>query len=260
MGHGGGAARLALALLPLYTPSLTMRGRVLALAVVAASLASCARTQPASPERAAVPAMRIQPFGPASSPSPLVQVTAGNVHAVVPRTWTVQSMPEARAPQHGVVASPHVPDLEQRPGPVNGLEAFWIDEADVGIPSDYYYLVARGPVLATLGAKGCHPRRPRVFVDHPPDLTGEQFSPGDYVASGTGVCRTDDGSVRWAYVVAAPGFGPLRSVGIPTAGLYVVIAAVSGARADVLLDQMINGAHFGNASIPQIERAALQAK
>jgi hypothetical protein len=60
-------------------------------------------------------------------------------------------------------------------------------------------------------------------------------------------------------VVAAPGFGPLRSVGIPTSGLYVVIAAVSGADSGTLLDAMINGAHFGNTSVPQIERAAIQS-
>ena len=252
--------RLALALLRLYTAALTMRGRVLGLAVVAASLVSCAGAHPAGPERAAAPSIRIQPFAASSSPSPLVQVTAGSVHAIVPRAWAAQEMPDARYPQHGVIASPHIPDLEQRPGPVNGLEAFWIDEADVGIPSDYYYLVARGPVLATLGTKGCHPHRQRIFVDHPPDLTGERFSPSDFVASGTGVCRTDGGPVRWAYVVAAPGFGSLRSVGIPTSGLYVVIAAVSGARSEALLDEMINGAHFGNASIPQIERAAIQER
>jgi hypothetical protein len=194
----------------------------------------------------------------AASPSPFIQITAGSVNAIVPETWAAQPLPETRYPQHGFIASPRIPEWERRSRPVTGLEAFWIDEADVGIPSDYYYLVARGLAMAALEAKGCHPRDQQVYVDHPPDLTGETFSPGDYVASRRGVCRTEEGRLRWAYVVAAPGFGPLRSVGIPTSGLYVVIAAVSGSRSKVLLDEMINGAHFGNTSIPQIERAAVQ--
>ena len=244
-----------------------MRGRVLPLALVAVSLAACGRI-PARSSHGTEPAFSVQPLDPEGhpwldpnvSPSPLVQVTAGSVQAIVPDTWEAQPLPGERSPQHGFIASPRISDWQRRAASVNGLEAFWVDEADVGIPSDYYYLVARGPVLSALGAKGCHPAQSTVLVDHPPDLTGAKFSPSDYVATGRGVCHTSEGSIRWAYVVAAPGFGPVRSVGIPTSGLYVVIAAASGARSNALIDAMINGAEFGNTTVPQIERAAIESK
>ena len=212
------------------------------------------------------PAFRVERLDPTAhrwlditaSPSPFVQVTAGSVQAIVPETWEARVLPGLSSPQHGFIASPRISAWERRAGSVNGLEAFWVDEADIGIPSDYYYLVARGPALAALGAKGCHPSHSRVFVDHPPDLTGAKFSPSDYVASGTGVCHTKAGPIRWAYVVAAPGFGPVRSVGIPTSGLYVVIAAASGRRSEALVDAMIRGAAFGDTSVSQIERAAIE--
>lgn len=246
-----------------------MRGRVLPLALAAASLASCGRATTSTPtpgSRLASEAFRVERLDPASrpwldqraSPSPFVQITAESVQAIVPATWEARQLPARQTLRHGIVASPHITDWERRAGSVNGLEAFWIDEADVGIPSDYYYLVARGPALAALGGKGCHPSRSKVFVDRPPDLTGVKFSPGDYVASGTGVCRTRSSRVRWAYVVAAPGFGPVRSVGIPTSGLYVVIAAASGRRSEALIEAMINGAEFGDATVSQIEKAAIQ--
>jgi hypothetical protein len=57
-------------------------------------------------------------------------------------------------------------------------------------------------------------------------------------------------------VVAAPGFGPSRSVGIPTSGLYVVFAVVGNRAGDQLLDQMIAGATFGDVPISQIVLAA----
>jgi hypothetical protein len=246
-----------------------MRGRVLPLALVAASLVSCGRaTTAATASRPPALPFRVEPLDltsrpwldPTTSPSPFVQITAGNVQAIVPETWEARALPDTETPQHGFIASPRISDWERRAASVNGLEAFWVDEADVGIPSDYYYLVARGPALAALGAKGCHPSHSEVFVDHPPDLTGAKFSPSDYVASGTGVCHTRSGRIRWAYVVAAPGFGPLRGVGIPTSGLYVVIAAASGRRSGALVDAMIHGAEFGDASVSQIEKAAIESR
>jgi hypothetical protein len=140
------------------------------------------------------------------------------------------------------------------------MEVFWIDVAKMHIPSDYYYLVARGPVLDALRAnKACETGRQQVFVDHPPDLTGRRFSPSDYVATGTGTCRVHGRYTRWAYVVAAPGYGPLREVGIPTSGLYVLIAVVSGVRSDALLQEMVASARFGNTPMTQIVNAASAA-
>jgi hypothetical protein len=133
------------------------------------------------------------------------------------------------------------------------MEIYWIDVSDARIPSDFYYLVARGPVVGFLAAnRSCRAASLRVLADHPPELTGQRFSPGDFAASARGTCRVNDRRTHWAYIVAAPGFGPAREVGIPTSGLYVVVAVVSGGRSGELLDQMIDHARFGNASITQI--------
>jgi hypothetical protein len=232
-----------------------MRRRVVPLVALTAALASCTRV----PGVRAPDDLRIERVHTAATPSPLIQISAGSVSAAVPETWDAAPLPGGRFPQQGFIASPRIPNWERRAGSVNGLEAFWVDEGSVGIPSDYYYLVARGPALPSLGARGCPPGKERVFVDHPPDLTGARFSPSDYVASGDGTCHTRAGRMRWAYVVAAPGFGPLRSVGIPTSGLYVVIAAATGSKSKALVAEMIRGARFGNTSISQIEKAAIQA-
>ena len=235
-----------------------MRARTLSVLAVAlcAVVSACARAP--APLLQNRPAFSVHPL---TSASPLVAVHSGSVQALVPKTWDAQPLPVTRFAQEGFMASPRLPDWRERAGSVNGMEAFWVDEGKVGIPTDLYYLVARGPSFGFLDlGKSCRPAKHRVFVDHPPDLTGRSFSPSDYVASASGVCRTEMGATRWAYVVAAPGFGPLRSVAIPTSGLYVVIAAVSGSQSEGLLDQMMNGARFANTSIPQIEAAAMKAR
>jgi hypothetical protein len=57
-------------------------------------------------------------------------------------------------------------------------------------------------------------------------------------------------------VVAAPGYGPIRSVGIPNSGLYVVMAEVGGPHAGALLQEMLAQATFGDTTVPQLVRAA----
>jgi hypothetical protein len=137
------------------------------------------------------------------------------------------------------------------------MEAFWVDVTTLHISSDYYYVVAKGPAMSSIVAnKNCHFTDQEILADNPPELTGLTFSPGDYVVSAKGTCRGDGALTRWAYIVAAPGFGPVRSVGLPSSGLYVVLAVVSGRRAGQLLDQMIDGARFANVSITQIVAAA----
>jgi hypothetical protein len=206
------------------------------------------------------PPFSTRPFALPSSPAPLLQVQAGFVQAVVPGSWEAKPLPRDRYPQEGFVAAPRLEDWEHSDGTVRGMEVFWIDVAKMHIPSDYYYLVARGPVLDALRAnKACETGRQQVFVDHPPDLTGRRFSPSDYVATGTGTCRVHGRYTRWAYVVAAPGYGPLREVGIPTSGLYVLIAVVSGMRSDALLQEMVASARFGNTPMTQIVNAASAA-
>ena len=80
------------------------------------------------------------------------------------------------------------------------------------------------------------------------------------MASQTGMCKAGRRSTKWAYFVAAPGFGPIRDIGIPTSGIYVVIAVVSGPRAGSLLKQLLAGARFGDASISEIARLASRLK
>ena len=62
--------------------------------------------------------------------------------------------------------------------------------------------------------------------------------------------------MRWAYVVAAPGYGPVREIGIPSSGLYVVMAEVSGPNAEVLLKEMFQRASFGDSTLNQLVQAA----
>jgi hypothetical protein len=229
--------------------------------VFVAAVTACSRAPDATGtlSPAAAP-FSTHPFVLPSSPAPLVQIQAGYVQAVVPDTWEAEPLSRDRYPQEGFVAAPRLKDWEHGDGTIRGMEVFWIDVAKMRIPSDYYYLVARGPVFESLaGNKACVPAKQEVYVDHPPDFTGRRFSPGDYVAAGSGTCAFHGQRTRWAYVVAAPGFGPLRQIGIPTSGLYVVLAVVSGTRSDVLLKEMVQSARFGDTPMTQIVTAASTA-
>jgi hypothetical protein len=64
-------------------------------------------------------------------------------------------------------------------------------------------------------------------------------------------------ATRWAYFVAAPGYGPVRSVGIPSSGLYIVVAVLPDGRgAERLLDRLLDSTSFAGASVPDLIRAA----
>lgn len=235
-----------------------MRGRVAVFALIGA-LAGCTQAPAGQPH--SIPEFSVRPIHSASSPSPLLQVQAGSVQAIFPSTWTAAPLPEDRYPQEGFVAAASLSDWRKAAGTARGMEAFWIDVGKEGIPSDYYYLVARATLLGSLATnRNCRSQARQVLVDHPPDLTGRRFSPSDYVASDTGTCHAGAEATRWAYVVVAPGFGPIRRVGIPNSGIYVVIAVVSGPRAQVLLNEMLEGARFGDTSITQIVQLASRMK
>jgi hypothetical protein len=222
--------------------------------VVAAVLTACSRAPIA--EAPAVPVFFIHHIH-SSSPSPLNEVKAGHVRAVFPDSWTARPLPVGEIAQEGFVASPNIDDWLRGTGTPDGMEAFWVDVGADDIPSNYYYLAARGPALSPLALnRSCHPVKQRILVDHPPDFTGATASPGDYVASGEGTCRGVHGPTHWAYVVVAPGFGPDRGVGLPTSGLYVVMASVSGPRSEFVLKEMIQSAWFGNAALSDIVKAA----
>jgi hypothetical protein len=220
-------------------------------------LSACASAS--FPEVRPAPPFSIQQVPSAATPSPELRlhVQAGHVQALIPDGWEARLLPSTRYPQEGFVAAPQISEWERAAGTVGGMEAFWIDVAKLRIPSDYYYLAARGPALGSLARNDdCRSAKAEVFVDHPPDFTGRRFSPGDYVAAATGTCRTKAGRTRWGYVVAAPGYGPVRRVGIPNSGLYVIIAAMSGPRADVLVSEMIESTRFGDSTFSQIVDAA----
>ena len=233
-----------------------MRTRRAAL-VLAAALTAC--TPASLPAKPSLPAFSIQPYESGSSPAPLLEVRAGYVRSVYPKAWDAKLLTGASVPREGFVASPRLDRFQRSAGTVQGMQVFWIDIAKVRIPSDYYYLAARNEAISALHAnKTCRSATRRVFADHPPAFTGPAFSPGDYVVSGSGTCRTGRRATRWAYVVAAPGFGPAREVGIPNSGLYVVMAVVSGPNSQRLLNEMIQGSRFGGSSITQIVRVAGQ--
>ena len=230
-----------------------MRTR-LAAVVSVSLLAACTGASPGSSTRSN---FSVQPLPRGSRPSPLVAVQSGSVQAAVPDSWEARPLVDARFPREGFVAAPRMKEWERGATTARGMEVFWVDIAKVGIPSDYYYLAARGPALTSLHEnKSCEQATRRVFVNRPPDLTGKRFSPSDYVASGTATCRAHGRSTHWAYLVAAPGYGPVRHVGIRTSGLYVVRVAVSGPRAKALLREIIDSTRFGNASVPQILNVA----
>jgi hypothetical protein len=232
-----------------------MRVRI-AVSFTAVALTACGGVPSLSQAPVARPVFAVHQLPP--SPSPLrVEVQAGSVQALIPEGWVAQPLPSSRYPQEGFVASPRLEQWERDAGTVGGMEAFWIDVAKLQIPSDYYYMVAQGPAMAALAAnKNCRFARQEIYIDHPPDYTGRRFSPGDYVMSATGTCVTRGRPSRWAYVVAAPGFGPMRRMGIPTSGLYVVIAVVPGKKAGELLKQILDAARFGDTSISEFLQAA----
>ena len=223
--------------------------------MLVAALTACSRVPVA--DAPAPLSFTIRQLASSSTPSPLNEVRTGQVRAVFPESWEARPLRASSVPQEGFVASPRIDRFERSTGVIQGIEAFWIDVAKMEIPSDYYYLAARNEAISALSTqKSCRSVRHEVLIDRPPDLTGRTFSPGDYVVSASGSCQYNGRPTKWAYVVAAPGFGPVRRVGLPTSGLYVVVAVVSGRNADGLLKAMLDGAQFGGTPISQIVRAA----
>lgn len=230
-----------------------MRRQTAALALVAA-MTACGHSTLTG--RSAV-TMSVRPVASKASPSPLVEVRVGNVRAVFPKSWKAQMLPESRFPREGFIASPELGAWEKGGRGVQGLEAFWVNVDRLRIPSDDYYLAARNASFGQLpDTRTCGPIRPQIVANHPPDYSGRSFSPSDFVAAATGACLSAGTSTHWAYVVAAPGFGPARRVGIPTSGLYVVVAEVSGPRSAAILKEMMDAATFGTTTIGQIVQAA----
>jgi hypothetical protein len=195
-----------------------------------------------------------------SPAAPFDQVAAGPVRGLIPDRW--QPLPTSEeGGNEGFFASPSPRGWQRMDGSVAGMAATWIDVTRVGVPSDYYYLAASGPVLRQLTDSGrCRAHAHQVFANHRPAFfEGPRNSPGDYVATASGTCKTGARSTRWAYFVAAPGYGPVRKVGIPSSGLYVVVAVLPDtSRASQTLNTLLGAARFGGAGVSDLIAAARQ--
>ncbi len=193
------------------------------------------------------------------SSSPFSQITAGPVHALVPEGWEAEPAGTEEDARAGFVASPRPDAWRRMDGSAAGMAVTWVDATRVGVPSDFYYLAATGPLLTQLThSHGCTPESHRVFLDHRPDfIAGTTDSAGDYMAQGSGTCDVRGRPTRWAYFVAAPGFGPVRRMGIPTSGLYVVVAVMpDSGRAASTIHRLIARTSFGGDSVLDFRAAA----
>jgi hypothetical protein len=231
-----------------------VRKELIASVVLALTVAGCGDVGSRRPLDAAAAA----PLQILQSPTPFDQVAAGPVRAMVPDRW--QPVLAGDEPGgEGFFASPQPHGWTRMDGSVEGMAATWIDGSMVGMPSDYYYLAANGPVLERLTrSRECRAESRDVIVNHRPAFfRGGGDSPGDYVVRAEGPCTTGDVSTRWAYFVAAPGYGPVRAVGIPSSGLYVVVAVLRDARgAQGMLRTLLRGARFGDAALSDMIAAA----
>ena len=221
-----------------------MRVRRFLLGVVAVvTVAGCA---PASSEPASPIELLLSP-----SPTPFTLVTAGQVQGAVPDGWHAALADPELGIRGGFVASPRIGGWPHVDGTLVGMSATWVDATRVGVPSDFYYLAANGPMLSRLTTSAnCREQSHRVYLDRRPTFDVHRRSPGHFMAEGAGVCRRGSHATRYAYFVAAPGFGPVHEVGIPTSGLYVVVAVVPAERgARSLLHQLIGRTRFGDDGI-----------
>lgn len=226
-----------------------MRRTVLGI-VVALMGTGCVAPAPADPSADADPIEIL------ASPTPFTQVTAGPVSAIVPDGWEAHPAGTGGV-RGGFLASPRPEQWRRMDGGVPGMSATWVDATRVGMPSDYYYLAASGPLFSSLtDSRRCSAESHRVFVDRRPTFSPELPTHGDYVAKGEGTCDVRGVSTRWAYFVAAPGYGPVHQVGIPASGLYVVVAvAPEGKRAAALLNRLIRHTTFGGSSVGELVEA-----
>lgn len=194
-----------------------------------------------------------------ASPSPFSQVTAGPVRALIPDGWNTRAAGSDLDPKGGFVSSPRLDAWTRMDGSTTGMAATWVDATEVGVPSDFYYLAARGPLMSQLThSSSCNPEHERIYLDHRPTFaSGREGSAGDFMARAEGTCDLHGRPTRWAYFVAAPGFGPIRELGIPSSGLYVVVAVMrDGAGVHSALKRLIRHTSFAGVSVQDLVDAA----
>jgi len=220
--------------------------------VVSLAGAACTASSPGPGRTPIAEQIRVQ-----RSPSPYLEVSAGPVHALVPDGW--QPIAATNFAGEGFFASPSPHAWSRMDGTTEGIAATWVDATEVGVPSDFYYLAATGPLFSRLlDSPDCRAESQQVYLNHRPSFAaGKEGSPGDYMARGEGTCHARGHVTRWAYFVAAPGFGPVRGMGIPRSGLYVVVAVLpNGHEAGRVLQRLMDRTRFGDAAIRDFVRAA----
>ena len=185
-------------------------------------------------------------------------MTEGPVHATIPRHWAEAPIATEDSLSEGLMASPNLARWRNLDGSVPGVEAEWVDVTRVGIPSDYFYVAAKWPVLPRLAASHrCQSSYQRVIVDHGAAFTRLHERFGDFAAQASGTCRHHGQVNRWAYFIAAPSFGPVRQIGLHNSGLYMVVAVMhDGPRAERKLHRVLFGARFGKATVADLMVAA----
>jgi hypothetical protein len=190
-----------------------------------------------------------RPLGgsPQAEAAPLRLVAADGVAAFVPADWEFRPIQRDTAHLRGLQASGNLSQWGSGDGKGQGINAYWVDATQVRLPSDYYVLAARGPAMESLPTReSCRSDGSNVFLGgrKPHDL------PRGYLATASGNCRTDAGRTRWAAFVAAPGFGPIREMGIPQSSLYFAMASVEdGPKAEDMLNRLLTGVSFGPTQI-----------
>jgi len=221
---------------------------------IALAAAGCGGTVPPPPTGPPAPPLQIT-----ESPSPFREVQAGEVRAMIPDDWQPRLAGRDDGARQGFLAGPRPRSWSGDRPPPEGLAALWVDGTRVGVPSDYYYLAATGPALEMIThGPSCSATLRQVIVDHRPTFaSGDPDSPGDFVAQGHGTCMIGRRPTRWAYFVAAPGYGPVREVGIPSSNLYLVVAVVPDSpRAPAVLERLLLRTEFGGATVADMIAAA----
>ncbi|HJQ72736.1 MAG TPA: hypothetical protein VJ887_04930, partial [Actinomycetota bacterium] len=118
---------------------------------------------PASPKTSPLQELLVTP-----SPTPFSLVTAGQVQGVVPDRWEATLVDPSSGVRGGFVASPRHGRWSDVDGRTEGMSATWVDATRVGVPSDFYYLAANGPLLSRLTTSAnCRGSR-HVYLDRRP--------------------------------------------------------------------------------------------
>ncbi|MGH2640153.1 MAG: hypothetical protein ACRDGO_00475, partial [Actinomycetota bacterium] len=108
---------------------------------------------------------------PPAEGSPLRTAQASGIEVLVPKEWRVGRIGTVSSHRRGIRASLDLTEWGARRSRAAGLEAYWVDATQVGVPTDYYYLAAREPALERFaGRPRCRATRFDVLLDERPRL------------------------------------------------------------------------------------------